>query len=78
MDYVADSAEAGSDYTTISTPLEFPAALSSDTTQCATVNITEDDTFEGDETFTVELSTTTPGVVEGNNVTTITITDNDG
>ena len=65
-----------SDYTLDTTTLIFPAE--STDMQCADITITDDDVFEGDETFTVTIDVTTPGVKEGNNMTTVTITDNDG
>ena len=46
---------------------------------CANISITNDDLFEGDETFTVTLAVTNPssGVTLDNNMTEITIIDND-
>ena len=45
--------------------------------QCVNISIVDDDVFEGDETFTVTLTVTTPGVMVGNTVTTVTIIDDD-
>ena len=46
--------------------------------QCANITITDDDVFEGDETFTVTIDVTTLDVMEGNTMTTVTITENNG
>ena len=72
------SAEAASDYTMMSSPLEFPTGSSDGATQCTDTTIVEDNFFEGNETFTVGLTVVTSGVTEGDNRTTITITDNEG
>ena len=63
------------DYALMTTALTFPAE--STDMQCADITITDDDVFEGDETFTLTIDVTTPGVTEGNNTTTVTITEND-
>ena len=72
------SAAAGSDYTAISSPLMFPAGSHDGSEQCVNVSIVDDETVEEDETFTVELTVLTSGVVEGNALTTVVITDNEG
>ena len=73
------SAENGSDYTAVSSPLTFPATTSSDDVmQCINVSITDDSVFEESETFTVTVTTANPRVTLGNNDTTVTITDNEG
>ena len=45
--------------------------------QCIDVAIIDSPTVEGDETFTVTLTSQSDSVVSGDNVTTITITDSD-
>ena len=73
------SAENGSDYTAVSSPLIFPATTSTDNVmQCINVSITDDLVFEGPETFTVTVTTTSSQVTLGNDNTTVTITDNEG
>ena len=73
------SAENGSDYTAVSSPLTFPATTSSDDVmQCINVSITDDSVFEEPETFTVTVTTITPRVTLGNASTTVTIGDNEG
>ncbi len=77
------SAVAGSDYSEVETMmLTFPAGSmdGDDMTQCTDVNITDDSYFEGDETFTVTLTllTTDQGVTTGNDMTTVTIIDDEG
>ena len=76
--YIIGSALENTDYTTISSALMFPAGSANTTVQCVNITITDDDIFEGDETFTVGLTVNTSGVMEGNTITAITITDNEG
>jgi ribosomal protein L35AE/L33A len=69
------SATAGSDYTAASGTLNF---ADGQTSQTFTVNITDDTFFEGNETFTVTLSSPTGGATLGNPATaTVTIVDNE-
>ena len=75
-DYVASA--GSSDYNARSVPLTFTANSNDGDTRCIDINILDDMTFEGDETFTVRLAITTPGVMEGNAMTTIIISDNEG
>ena len=72
------AAIAGSDYLSVSTDVVFSAGTSNGGMQCINVTIIDDSEIEGDETFTVTLTTSSPAVTLGNAVTTITITDNDG
>ena len=74
------SAEDGSDYTAVSSPLTFPTTTSTgDVLQCINVSITDDAVYEeAAETFTVTVTTTNPRVTLGNENTTITIRDNEG
>ena len=69
-----------SDYLGVSMDLVFTAGTSNGTMQCLDVAIYGDSLFEGDKTFTVTLTLNNPrNTVElGNNMTTITILDNDG
>ena len=79
MNSFLGSAVAGSDYTVASSTLTFPATTSTDDPmQCVNISITDDDEFEGNETFTVTLTTTNPQVTVGNTETAIIITDNEG
>ena len=55
----------------------FPTGTSNGGMQCINVIIIDDSAMEGDETFTVTLTTSSPVVTLGNAVTTITI-DIDG
>ena len=71
-----DTSVSPSDYTLDTTALTFPAE--STDMQCADITITDDALFEGDETFTVTIDVTTLDVTEGNTMTTVTITENDG
>ena len=64
----------------ISMNLTFLVGSTDNTAQCLPVTITDDTLVEGDEAFTVTLTlqTTGVGVTTGNNVTDLTITDNEG
>ena len=55
--------------------LMFPMNSVAGATQCIDITITDDDLFEGNEIFIVELMT---HVMEGNNYTTITILNDEG
>jgi hypothetical protein len=55
----------------------FPAGASNGAMQCISVTITDDSAVEGDETFTLSLTTSSP-VALGNSMTAITIMDTDG
>ena len=56
----------------------FPDASTEGAMQCVTINTTVDTLSEEDETFTVVLTTQDPDIMLGNNVTTVTIVDNEG
>ena len=60
----------------MTTALTFPAE--STDMQCANITITDDDVFEGNETFTVTIVVTTPDVREDNTMTTVTISADEG
>ena len=45
---------------------------------CIAVTVSDDSVFEGDETFNVLLTTETPRVTLGHNMSIVTITDNEG
>ena len=74
------SAVAGSDYAEVMS-MTFTISSGStdgDMSECLDVSITDDALVEGNETFTVQLVVTTAGVTTGNDMTTVTITDNEG
>ena len=71
------SAIAFSDHISHSSVETFVAGSTDNATRCVNVTILDDAALEGDHTFTVTLSTSDPDVVLGNNVTVITIEDND-
>ena len=59
--------------------LTFPAGfMDGDMTQCLDVSIDDDTALEGEETFTVTLTTSETYVMLGNDQTEVTISDNDG
>ncbi|MEL7314787.1 MAG: Calx-beta domain-containing protein, partial [Cyanobacteria bacterium J06559_3] len=68
------TATAGSDFTAANGTLSFAAG---ETTKTFTVAIAEDALYEGDETFTVNLSNITGGATIGTDTATGTITDNE-
>ena len=74
-----DSAVGGSDYEpVVSRELTVPrGAYDGDNSQCVDVNIIDDSALEGDETFSIELTTANTVVMLGNNETEISISDND-
>ena len=75
--HIIVTAVAGSDYTPVSMPLEFPAGSSHGDTQCIDVVILDNSILEDNETFTVMLDVITSHVMEGTSLTTVTIHDND-
>ncbi len=74
LDSQAETATEASDYTAPPTTFTFPAAMTSHT---FSVNITDDSTVEGDETFTMTLASGTGYTVGMPATTTVTITDDD-
>ena len=69
------TATEGSDFTAVSMSLTYPMGTTDGANdQCIDVTSLVDDVFEGDETFTVELT----GATSTADMTTVTITDNDG
>jgi hypothetical protein len=72
------SAMDDTDFNTTSMSLDFAVGSMPGDSYCINVNITEDSALVG-EIFNVELMLTTsdPNVVLGNNMTTVTITDDD-
>ena len=57
--------------------LVFTAGTNSDTRQYTNVTIFDDSFVEPNETFTVTLTTSSSVVELGNDLTTVTISDND-
>ncbi len=61
------------------TALSFSAGITNGNEQCLNVSILDDnDALEGNQMFTVALMESDDGVMLDNNMTTITITDNEG
>ena len=72
------TATADTDFTTVTMSLTYPMGTPDGADdQCIDVTSVLDDLFEGDETFTVELTDLT-GATSAANMTTVTITDDDG
>ncbi len=74
------SATAGDDYENTTLVLIFPAGSIDSDTQCLNITINTDTLVEGEETFTVTLTllTTGLGVFTENDLTTVTIMDDEG
>jgi hypothetical protein len=72
------TAADGSDYTGDSFNTTFTSGSMYGATRCVNITILEDGALEGDQTFTVMLTTSDPNVVIGINMTVVTIMDNDG
>ena len=66
-----------SDFTFLSTDLIFLRGSTDSTSKCVNITITDDTALEGNQAFTVTLTTSDPDVVLRNSMTTITIEDND-
>ena len=66
-----------SDYSFTPSEIIFPSESANNTMKCADVTITDDTALEGNQTFTVILSTLNPGVVLEDSETLITIEDDD-
>jgi hypothetical protein len=69
---------AGEDYISIFEFENFTSGSPDGATKCVDIRILDDDALEGEQTFTLTLTTSDPDVMLGNNVTTITIIDNEG
>ena len=75
---ISGTAEAGEDYYMMSTSISFPTNSSDGAMECMNFTIMDNDAFELNETFTVTLTVNTAGVMEGNTITEVTITDDEG
>ncbi len=69
---------AGSDYISASSYMTYTSGSTDNAVRCITVSILEDAALEGNQTFTVMLSTSDPDVMLGISMTTVIITDNLG
>ena len=68
---------AGSDYTSVSSVQTFTSGSNNGSTRCIDIRITDDNAFEGNESFRITLSTADSNVVLGTD-TDVTITDYNG
>ena len=66
-----------SDYTSLSSVELFVAGSTDTATRCVNITILDDTALEGDQTFILALFTSDPNVLLGNDMTLITIEDND-
>ena len=72
------TATADTDFIAVTMSLTYPMGTTDGANdQCIDVTSVVDDLFEGDETFTVELTDLT-GAISTADMTTVTITDDDG
>jgi hypothetical protein len=69
---------AGEDYVSSSEVETFTSGSPNGSTRCVGISILDDDVLEGEQTFVLTLTTSDPDVMIRNNVTTITIIDNEG
>jgi hypothetical protein len=69
---------AGEDYISISEVEAFTSGSPDGAARCVNIPILDDDALEGEQTFTLTLTTSDPDVMIGNDATTITIIDNEG
>jgi hypothetical protein len=69
---------AGEDYISTSEVETFTSGSSDGATRCVKIPILDDDASEGEQTFILTLTASDPDVMLGNNVTTITIIDDEG
>ena len=72
------TAEDDEDYNMMSSSISFPTTSSDGAMECMNITIMDDDAFELNETFTVTLTVNTAGVMVGNTITEVTITDDEG
>lgn len=73
------SAEADLDYASTSVALIVPDnSTDEDMNQCINITITDDSILENAEIFAIVLETSEPHVMLGNNISFISIVDNDG
>ena len=72
--YLAES----SDVSLANEALTFPIHSTENAIECVAITIINDAELEGDETFTVLLTTQDPDITLGNNITTINIIDDEG
>jgi hypothetical protein len=68
---------AGLDYTSITSHEVFLSGSSDGSNECVNITLLPEDPMDRDETFTLTLTTTDPGVTLGTNVTIITIDNNE-
>ena len=76
--FLLDTARAGADYVANSATLDFATSSTNNSQHCTAVTVSDDSVFEGDETFDVILTTETPRVMLENDMSVVTITDNEG
>jgi len=66
------------DYLSTTVELVFMSGAFNGSMECANISIVNDSRLEENETFDIELTSSDPDVVLGNNVTTIILVDDDG
>ena len=68
----------GSDYIGVNSNQVFSSGSTNNSTRCVDIFIVDFYALEGDETFTLILTSSDPGVMLGNDLTTILIIDYHG
>ncbi len=68
----------GLDYVPVAANLTFVTGSTNNDVRCLNITIVDDSALEGNQTFTVKLTTSDPDVIPGINITTINIADDDG
>lgn len=76
--YYYKIAVSGSDYMSISSNQTFTTGSSNGTTRCVYVNILDDFSLEENQSFHTILTTEASNLILQQNVTVITVIDNDG
>ncbi len=67
----------GSDYISVSLSMSFISGSTDNDVRCVNITILDDDSLEGNQTFTLTVTTPDPDVMLGSGTITITIIDND-
>ena len=69
----------GSDYVDVSTQVTFPSGTTTNgDTECLSIVIIDDNDFEEDQNFQVQIGMITPSIASGTGSALVTIQDNNG
>ena len=71
--------DEGDDYTVMSDSTTFGSGATNGDTACISIDIVDDDDFEGDHDFLVQILSISPSIASGGgSLATVTIQDNNG